>query len=238
GGLLTGFNNNSAASGSRTGSVSSGGTPPLAGRSMSMTAPWNIMGPPPLRSADAAVASRVGGLGSSSSSPGGEVLPTAGGAPLLNMNRLSINSDEDSNSGGRSLGQANRERERSGTPVGNPADLAEFLGDMGLGQYAQALTENEIDLEAVQLMADSDFQDVGIPKGPRVKLLYALRTKRYPPRSGDITAMKTFLVSLGLERYCKTFEESEVDMGAVDVMEESDYAQLGVAKVRVSTEAW
>lgn len=32
---------------------------------------------------------------------------------------------------------------------------------MGLGQYTEALTENEIDLEAVQLMADSDFQDVG-----------------------------------------------------------------------------
>ncbi|CAN0417223.1 unnamed protein product [Ectocarpus fasciculatus] len=42
--------------------------------------------------------------------------------------------------------------------------------------------------------------------------------------------MKTFLTSLGLDRYCKAFEEAEVDMGAVDVMEESDYAQLGVAK--------
>lgn len=55
----------------------------------------------------------------------------------------------------------NRQRERFGTPVGKPADLAEFLGDMGLGEYAQALTNNEIDLEAVQLMADSDFQDIG-----------------------------------------------------------------------------
>ena len=55
----------------------------------------------------------------------------------------------------------NRQRERSGTPVGKPSDLAEFLGDMGLGEYAQALTNNEIDLEAVQLMADSDFQDIG-----------------------------------------------------------------------------
>lgn len=45
--------------------------------------------------------------------------------------------------------------------MGNPADLAEFLGNMGLGKYAQALTENEIDLEAVQLMAESDFEDIG-----------------------------------------------------------------------------
>ena len=43
--------------------------------------------------------------------------------------------------------------------------------------------------------------------------------------------MRMFLTSLGLERYCKAFEEGEVDMCAVDVMEESDYAQLGVAKV-------
>lgn len=71
----------------------------------------------------------------------------------------------------------------------------------------------------------------GIPKGPRVKLLYALRTKRHPPKSGDLTVMRTFLTSLGLERYSKAFEEGEVDMGAVDVMEEADYAQLGVAKV-------
>lgn len=64
-----------------------------------------------------------------------------------------------------------------------------------------------------------------------MKLLYALRTKRHPPKSGDLTVMRTFLTSLGLERYCKAFEEGEVDMGAVDVMEETDYAQLGVAKV-------
>lgn len=43
--------------------------------------------------------------------------------------------------------------------------------------------------------------------------------------------MKNFLASLGLERYCQVFEEAEVDMGTVDIMEESDYAQLGVAKV-------
>lgn len=72
----------------------------------------------------------------------------------------------------------------------------------------------------------------GIPKGPRVKMLYALRTNRHPPRSGGLSAMRMFLTSLGLERYCKAFEDAEVDMSAVDVMEESDYAELGVAKVR------
>lgn len=65
-----------------------------------------------------------------------------------------------------------------------------------------------------------------------MKMLYALRTNRHPPRSGGLSAMCMFLTSLGLERYCKAFEDAEVDMSAVDVMEESDYAELGVAKVR------
>lgn len=68
-----------------------------------------------------------------------------------------------------------------------------------------------------------------------MKLLYALRTHRHPPMSGDLSAVVNFLTSLGLEKHCKKFEEEEVDMGAVDVMEESDYKQLGVAKVRPYT---
>lgn len=63
--------------------------------------------------------------------------------------------------------------------------------------------------------------------------MYALRTHRHPPMSGDLSAMVDFLTSLGLDKHCKKFEEEEVDMGAVDVMEEPDYKQLGVAKVRL-----
>lgn len=62
---------------------------------------------------------------------------------------------------GQSLGQVSRQRERAGSAVGHPVDLPEFLGAMGLGEYARILMDNEIDLEAVQLMADSDFQDIG-----------------------------------------------------------------------------
>lgn len=94
----------------------------------------------------------------------------------------------------------------------------------------EAITRPNQTVMSCSLMSVS-FLFSGIPKGPRVKMLYALRTNRHPPKSGDINTMKSFLISLGLERYCKVFEEAEVDMCAVDVMEESDYAQLGVAKV-------
>ena len=72
--------------GSRAGSVSSGGTPPLGGRS---AAPWNVMAAP-LRSDGGARG--VGGHGGSSSA--GLSVASA----LQNMKRLSITSD-DSNSG-------------------------------------------------------------------------------------------------------------------------------------------
>lgn len=83
-------------SGSRTGSFSSGGTgtPPLAGRSMA-TAPWNIMGGPPVRSID-------GGGGGGAPPRAAESSPRATGMPvpgaLAGMKKLSITSD-DSNSG-------------------------------------------------------------------------------------------------------------------------------------------
>lgn len=82
-------------SGSRTGSFSSGGTgtPPLAGRSMA-TAPWNIMGGPPVRSID-------GGGGGGAPPRAAESSPRAGMAAagtLAGMKKLSITSD-DSNSG-------------------------------------------------------------------------------------------------------------------------------------------
>ena len=84
-------------SGSRTGSFSSAGTgtPPLAGRSMA-TAPWNIMGGPPVRSID-------GGGGGGAPPRAAENSPRAGmpvAGTLAGMKKLSITSD-DSNSGVR-----------------------------------------------------------------------------------------------------------------------------------------
>lgn len=42
--------------------------------------------------------------------------------------------------------------------------------------------------------------------------------------------MRFFLGSLGLECYYETIEDEGVKMGAADVMNESAYAELGVAK--------
>jgi class 3 adenylate cyclase/tetratricopeptide (TPR) repeat protein len=53
-------------------------------------------------------------------------------------------------------------------------DLAKWLEAHGLGQCASVLTENEVDLEALGLLSEYDLQQLGIPLGPRKKLLRAI----------------------------------------------------------------
>ncbi len=70
------------------------------------------------------------------------------------------------------------------------SDLAEWLQAQGLGQYARVLAENEVDLEALRLLSEHDLQGLGIPLGPRKKLLKAIETTGgtgtiAPPRSPD-----------------------------------------------------
>ena len=70
------------------------------------------------------------------------------------------------------------------------SDLAAWLEAQGLGQYAKVLAENEVDLEALRLVSEHDLQALGIPLGPRKKLLKAIENSGSavtitPPRSPD-----------------------------------------------------
>lgn len=54
------------------------------------------------------------------------------------------------------------------------ARLGRRLQAMGLGKYCDKFAENEVDLEALGLMSEGDLADIGIPKGPRLKILNAV----------------------------------------------------------------
>lgn len=61
------------------------------------------------------------------------------------------------------------------------ARLGKRLQAMGLGKYCPKFAENEVDLEALGLMSEGDLADIGIPKGPRLKILNAVgRTSNTP----------------------------------------------------------
>ena len=52
--------------------------------------------------------------------------------------------------------------------------LVDWLQQLGLERYAPVFAENEVDLEALRLLAEQDLQQLGLPLGPRKKLLKAI----------------------------------------------------------------
>ena len=52
--------------------------------------------------------------------------------------------------------------------------IADWLEKLGLGQYAQRFAENEIDVSVLPHLTDQDLKDMGVPLGPRQKILAAI----------------------------------------------------------------
>src|SRR5262249_41555882 len=52
--------------------------------------------------------------------------------------------------------------------------VADWLQKLGLGQYAQRFTENDIDVSALPYLTDADLEKIGVPLGHRRKILAAI----------------------------------------------------------------
>ena len=52
--------------------------------------------------------------------------------------------------------------------------IRNWLDTHGLADYASAFEENEIDLDAARDLNEDDLRELGIPMGPRKKLLRAI----------------------------------------------------------------
>jgi class 3 adenylate cyclase len=66
--------------------------------------------------------------------------------------------------------------------------IANWLGQLGLGQYAERFTENEIDVSVLRLLTDQDLKDIGIPLGHRRKILAAIAELSNAPMAAPIAA--------------------------------------------------
>ncbi|XP_014863931.1 PREDICTED: phospholipase DDHD2 isoform X1 [Poecilia mexicana] len=81
--------------------------------------------------------------------------------------------------------QRNRSRAREGVPSGehsalNSDTLEQMLTKLDLQQYLQTLLAENVDMESLALCQDSDLRNLGIPLGPRKKILHYIRKKRLP----------------------------------------------------------
>jgi class 3 adenylate cyclase/predicted ATPase len=57
--------------------------------------------------------------------------------------------------------------------AGRVQQIADWLAQLGLEQYAQRFAENEIDVSVLRYLTDQDLKEIGIPLGPRRKILAA-----------------------------------------------------------------
>jgi hypothetical protein len=54
-------------------------------------------------------------------------------------------------------------------------DLAHWLEQLGMSEYAQRFAENRIDLSVLPELTDQHLKDLAIPLGDRLKMLRAIR---------------------------------------------------------------
>ena len=64
--------------------------------------------------------------------------------------------------------------------------VTQWLKQLGLSQYVDVFTEQQIDREVLPELTEEDFEKLGIPLGPRKKLLKAIAALQ-PPSSVDLS---------------------------------------------------
>jgi hypothetical protein len=69
------------------------------------------------------------------------------------------------------LGGAPRGRSGSGQE-----QVASFLRGLDLGKYVGVFKSQEIDVSALQAITDRDLENLGLPLGPRKKIMAAKKT--------------------------------------------------------------
>ncbi|KAJ0231926.1 Sterile alpha motif [Hirschfeldia incana] len=59
-------------------------------------------------------------------------------------------------------------------PVEEPVTVDSFLDSLGLGRYSLAFKREEVDMNTIKQMKESDLKDLTIPMGPRKRILQAI----------------------------------------------------------------
>src|SRR3954471_13805498 len=65
-------------------------------------------------------------------------------------------------------------------------DVRQWLAQHGFGQYAEAFESQQIDAEALAGLTDDHLKELGIPLGPRIKLLAAI--EKLSDRPANVSA--------------------------------------------------
>ena len=64
------------------------------------------------------------------------------------------------------------------TPTPQVDSIEDWLTSIGLEQYVDLLVRNEVDLSTLRILTDDDLKELGLPFGPRKRLLAALQADK------------------------------------------------------------
>ena len=67
------------------------------------------------------------------------------------------------------------------------ATITEWLASLGLPEYAQRFTENDIDVRALRYLTDQDLKDIGVSLGHRRIMLAAIQELGSPAAAQPAT---------------------------------------------------
>jgi class 3 adenylate cyclase/predicted ATPase len=65
------------------------------------------------------------------------------------------------------------------------SDIRQWLEELGFGKYAGAFEREEVDLDALPHLTSEILKDIGVPAGPRAKLLAAIRAQKQEDSSAS-----------------------------------------------------
>ena len=66
------------------------------------------------------------------------------------------------------------------------SSVAEWLKSHDLERFAQIFEQNEVDLTTLRVLTESDFKELGIPFGPRKRILSLLSEERAVEKLSDL----------------------------------------------------
>uniref|UniRef100_A0AAQ4QNX8 DDHD domain containing 2 n=1 Tax=Gasterosteus aculeatus aculeatus TaxID=481459 RepID=A0AAQ4QNX8_GASAC len=136
--------------------------------------------------------------------------------------------------------QRNGSRKAKEVPCGEPLDLngdtlQQTLSRLGLQQYLDTLQAENVDLESLALCQDGDLKDLGIPLGPRKKILdYAFKTGAVHLPEGlqappQMTSNSDGNQSTGFTMQQSQFHRAQSVTSAVDY----EYFDVGIGQVSI-----
>ena len=77
----------------------------------------------------------------------------------------------------------------------------QFLENLGLSKYASMLVEEEMDIGVLHNCSDADMLEIGLPKGPRLKLMKYFERERNssPPPCSSCVALQAHIRRINAE---------------------------------------